>query len=125
MARVDTRSQDQPARYAEQFLQEAPLNSIVETNTDQDTFPLWYYHFGLKERPDLRIVVLSLTQFVWYQETLVHTYPDMQFPDLYTQDLPNTDWGQQIKDLNPKRPVCITRLSAETETGIDYQCTSP
>ena len=28
--RVDTRSQDQPARYAEQFLQDAPLNAIVE-----------------------------------------------------------------------------------------------
>jgi hypothetical protein len=120
MARVDTRSQDQPARFAEQFLQEAPLNSIVETMTDQDTFPLWYYHFGLKERPDLRIVVLSLTQFVWYQDTLVHTYPDLQFPNLYTQDLPNTDWGQQIKDLNPERPVCVTRLSSEAEAGIDY-----
>jgi hypothetical protein len=123
--RLDPRSQDQPARYAEQFLQEAPPNSIVETRADQDTFPLWYYHFGLNERPDLRIVVLSLTQFVWYQETLMHTYPEMQFPSIYPQDLPNSDWGQQIKDLNPERPVCITWQSAETETGIDYECTSP
>jgi hypothetical protein len=123
--RLDPRLQDHPARYAEQFLKEAPPNSIVETMSDRDTFPLWYYHFGLNERPDLRIVVLSLTQFVWYQETLVLTYPDLKFPTIYTEDLPNSDWGQQIKDLNPERPVCITWLSAETETGIEYECTSP
>jgi hypothetical protein len=123
--RLDPRLQDQPARYAEQFLQDAPPNAIVNTTTDQDTFPLWYYHFGLHERPDLRIVVLSLTQFVWYQQTLVHTYPDLEFPTLYTQDLHNTDWGQQIQSLNPARHVCSTRLSAEAETGVTYQCTSP
>jgi hypothetical protein len=123
--RLDARLQDQPARYGEQFLQAVPPNAIVNTTTDQDTFPLWYYHFGLHERPDLRIVVLPLTQFVWYQQTLVHTYPDLEFPTLYAQDLPNTDWGQQIQRLNPGRAVCNTRLSAETETGVVYQCTSP
>ncbi len=83
---MDPRSQDQPARYAVQFLQEAPPNAIVATTTDKDTFPLWYYHFGLHERPDLRIVVLPLTQFVWYQQTLVHTYPDLEFPSINVQD---------------------------------------
>jgi len=124
-SRVDTRSQDQPARYAEQFLQEAPLNAIVNTTTDGDTFPLWYYHFGLDERPDLRIVVLPLTQFVWYQQTLVHTYPDLEYPTIYAKDLPNTDWGQEIQRLNSERVVCNTRLSAKAETGVSYQCSSP
>jgi hypothetical protein len=123
--RLDTRSQDQPARYAEQLLQAAPPNAIVYTSTDQDTFPLWYYHFGLHERPDLRIVVLPLTQFVWYQQTLLHTYTDLEFPPVYTQDLPNDDWGQQIQSLNPERAVCNTQLTAETETGVTYQCISP
>jgi hypothetical protein len=123
--RVDTRSQDQPARYAEQFLKETPPNAIVITTTDQDTFPLWYYHFGLLERPDLRIVVLPLTQFVWYQQTLIHTYPDLEFPPIYAQDLPNSEWGQQIKSLNPGRVVCNTQLAAETETGVAYQCVNP
>jgi hypothetical protein len=123
--RLDTRSQDQPAHYAEQLLKEAPPNAIVNTTTDQDTFPLWYYHFGLHERPDLRIVVLPLTQFVWYQQTLVHTYPDLEFPTIYTQDLPNSEWGQQIQGLNPGRVVCSTQLTAETETGINYKCVSP
>ena len=123
--RVDTRSQDQPAIFAEQFLRAAPLNAIVNTTTDQDTFPLWYYHFGLRDRPDLRIVVLPLTQFVWYQQTLVHTYPDLEFPALYTKDLPNDEWGQQIQELNPGRVVCDTQVSAEAETGVSFQCSNP
>jgi hypothetical protein len=123
--RLDPRSQDQPARYAEQLLKDAPLNAIVNTSTDADTFPLWYYHFGLHERPDLRVVVLSLTQFVWYQQTLMHTYPDLEFPPLYTQDLPNTDWGQQLTRLNPDRPVCDTQLNADEDTGVAYQCSLP
>jgi hypothetical protein len=123
--RIDPRSQDQPARYAEGFLQEAPPNAIIFTRTDQDTFPLWYYHFGLGKRPDLRIVVLSLTQFVWYQQTLIHIYPDLTYPTLYNQDLPNVGWGEQIQINNPERPVCNTRVSAKTETGVSYECTSP
>lgn len=123
-ARVDTRSQDQPAQYAEQLMQDAPANAIVNTITDEDTFPLWYYHFGLKMRPDLRIVVLPLTQFVWYQETLVHTYPDLNFPAVYTKDQQNIDWGKQIQSLNLEHPVCTTKVTPETETGVEYQCSN-
>jgi hypothetical protein len=123
--RVDTRSQDQAARYAEQLMNDAPIDAIVNTTTDQDTFPLWYYHFGLKTRPDLRVVVLPLTQFVWYQETLLHTYPDLNFPPIYTEDQPNTDWGQQIQGLNPGRAVCNTQVTADTETGVTYRCSNP
>lgn len=122
--RVDPRAQDQPARYAEALLKDAPRNSIIYTTTDQDTFPLWYYHFGMHERPDLRVIVLPLTQFVWYQQTMVHTYPDLKFPMIYTQDLPNDDWGKAISDLNPAWVVCRTQLTSETETGVAYQCSS-
>ena len=123
--RVDPRLKDQPARYAEHLLRDAPANAIINTSTDQDTFPLWYYHFGLKQRADLRVVVLPLTQFVWYQETLVETYPDLKFPPIYTQDQPNTDWGQQIQGLNPDRAVCNTQVTSNSETGVTYQCSSP
>ncbi len=124
-ARLDPRLQDQPARYAELLLKQAPVNAIVYTITDQDTFPLWYYHFGLGQRSDLRLVVLSLTQFVWYQQSLSHTYTDLAFPALYSKDQPNADWGKQIASMNPGRPVCNTKLSNESDTGIEFQCTSP
>jgi hypothetical protein len=123
--RVDTREQDQPARYAEQLLKDAPGNAIVNTTTDTDTFPLWYYHFGLHSRPDLRIVVLPLTQFVWYQETLMHTYPDLKFPAVYSEDQPNIEWGKQIQSLNQERPVCNTKVTSKTGTGVEFQCSSP
>jgi hypothetical protein len=124
-SRLDPRLQDQPAQYAEQLLKEAPSNAIVYTTTDQDTFPLWYYHFGLHQRSDLRIIVLPLTQFVWYQQTLPHTYPDLIFPALYVKNLPNADWGKQIAQLNRGRSVCNTKITAESETGVAYQCTHP
>ncbi len=123
--RLDPRAQDQPARYAELLLKEAPVNAIVYTTTDQDTFPLWYYHFGLGERPDLRLVVLSLTQFVWYQQSLSHTYTDITLPALYSTDQPNADWGKQIALLNPGRPVCETNVTDKSETGVEFQCTGP
>ncbi len=123
--RLDPRPLDQPARYAEQFLKDAPLDAIVYTTTDQDSFPLWYYHFGLHERPDLRIIVLPLTQFVWYQQTLVHTYPEMTYPAVYSSDQPNTDWGKEIARLNASHPVCNTSLSGESDTGVEYQCRNP
>jgi len=85
---VDPRKQDQPARYAEQFLNDAPKGAIVYTTSDQDSFPLWYYHFGLKERQDLRIIVLPLTQFTWYQQTLVHVLHGFELPTgLYTRSI--------------------------------------
>jgi hypothetical protein len=124
-SRLDPRLQDQPARYAEQFLKDAPKSAIVYTSTDQDSFPLWYYHFGLKERPDLRIIVLPLTQFAWYQQTLVQIYPGLKFPPIYPHDLPNADWGKQITLLNPQLAVCNTRLSSDSEFGVAYQCSSP
>lgn len=124
-SRLDPRAQDQPARFAEQFLADAPKGAIVYASTDQDAFPLWYYHFGLGERNDLRIIVPSLTQFVWYQQTLVHTYPDLSFPPLFTQDTPSSEWAKQVQSLNPGRPVCHTRVSPDSETGIDYQCENP
>jgi 4-amino-4-deoxy-L-arabinose transferase-like glycosyltransferase len=125
MQRVDPRSQDQPARFAESFLREAPSNAIVYTTTDQDTFPLWFYHFGLGQRPDLRIVVLPLTQFVWYQQTLVHTYTDLDYPVFTSQDVANANWAEQIHVSNPTRPVCRTMVSSETETGVSFECSLP
>lgn len=123
--RLDPRLQDEPARFAEQLLKDAPRDAIVFTTTDGDTFPLWYYHFGLHARSDLRVVVRSLTQFVWYQQTLEHTYPDLEYPPNYNQDRPDIAWGEQLSSLNPDRPVCDTQLNADSETGISYQCSSP
>jgi len=123
LSRLDARSQDQQAQYAELFLSEAPKNALIFTSASEDTFPLWYYHFGQKVRPDIRVVVLPLTQFVWYQEVIVHVYPDLSHPPINTEDVPNADWGRMLRGLNPERPVCYSQVSGESDLGITYNCT--
>jgi hypothetical protein len=49
----------------------------------------------------------------------------LNFPPGNSQDLPNADWGNAIARLNAGRPICHTRLSSETETGVAYQCSNP
>jgi len=117
---VDARKDNRAILYAENYLRSAPQNAILLTNGDEDTFPLWYYHFGLKQRPDIRIILLPLTQFVWYQETVRHTYPDLVLPpDIESS---STAWGDAISKLNPERPVCESRPDAKASYGVAVSC---
>jgi hypothetical protein len=125
LLRLDTRDEDQQARYAELLMNEAPHNALIFTSASEDTFPIWYYHFGLKYRPDVRIVVLPLTQFVWYQEALVHIYPDLLHPPINTEDVPNADWGRMLRGQNPERPACYSQVSGKSDLGITYTCANP
>jgi hypothetical protein len=117
---VDARKDNRAVNYAENYLRSAPPNAILLTNGDEDTFPLWYYHFGLKQRPDIRIILLPLTQFVWYQETLRHTYPDLVLPPDFESS--STAWGDAISSLNPERPVCESRPDAKASYGVAVSC---
>ena len=108
---VNPKNQTQPADYAEKFLTVIPENALVFTSADLDSFPLWYYHFGLKWRGDIRIVVLPLTQFRWYQQTLIKTYPDLIFPEVIaTESNNNQNWGAEVERLNTGRPLCKTTI---------------
>ncbi len=120
---VDTRKDDRAVLYAENYLNSAPQNAILLTNGDEDTFPLWYYHFGLKQRLDIRIILLPLTQFVWYQETLRHTYPDLVLPPDFESS--STAWGDAISRLNPERPLCESRPDAKASYGVAVSCPMP
>jgi hypothetical protein len=117
---VDARKDNRAVIYAEDYLRSAPQNAILLTNGDEDTFPLWYYHFGLKQRPDIRIILLPLTQFVWYQETLRHTYPDLVLPPDFEGS--STAWGDAIPKLNPERPVCESRPDVKASYGVAVSC---
>ncbi|NJL34283.1 MAG: hypothetical protein HC893_10975, partial [Chloroflexaceae bacterium] len=52
-AHYDTRATD----FAEAVLASVPPDAIVTTSSDQDTFALWYHHYGLAQRPDVVLVV--------------------------------------------------------------------
>ncbi len=77
---INPQQQTQPADYAEYLMEHLPENSILLTSEDRDSFPIWYYHFGLQQRSDLVVIVLPLSQFRWYQETLTYTYPEINLP---------------------------------------------
>jgi hypothetical protein len=119
-ASLDARKDIQAVSYAEKYLKIAPQGAILLTDSSEDTFPLWYYHFGLGVRPDLHIILLPLTQFVWYQKTIHNVYPDLLVP-LYAES-PYTDWGESIPALNPALQVCRSQPDASAEYGIQFSC---
>jgi len=119
------RSKTQPADYAENALKQIPENAILLTTSDPDSFPLWYYHFGLGWRDDLRIIVLPLTQFRWYQETLSQIYTDLNYPSFIQQfSNNNQNWGEAIPSLNPDRIVCRSNVDKFEMNLILVNCSN-
>lgn len=122
---IDPRQNVQPATYAETILNASPPGALILTKSDGDTFPLWYYHFGLKRRPDIRVVVLPLTQFSWYLETLQHIYPDLIYPSEKGEGEGLDSWREEFLFLNSKYPVCYTDLDENEPSGISINCSNP
>jgi len=106
------------ANYITQILAKAPPDALLVTISDYDTFPLWYGHFGERQRKDLRVVVYPLTQFTWYQDTLRRIYPDLNFPAGQT----DLGWGDELVRLNSARPVCRSANPDNIQQHIQISC---
>ncbi len=78
---IDPRSEQDAKIFAQTCLAELPQNAILITQEDNDTFPIWYFHYGLNERQDIHVIVESLLVYDWYRDTLKHTYPDLELPE--------------------------------------------
>lgn len=95
-----TASNDRRAElFGEQVLARAPTDALIFAKGDSAVFSLWYFHYALRERPDLVIVASDLLPFDWYQETLRYTYPHLILNSPYP-------FPETIMAGNPGRPFC-------------------
>jgi len=103
LPQVDASQDRRAIIYATSVLATAPQNAIVVSESDLDTFPLWYYHYALGARPDMAALVDPLLDFDWYRRNLRAVYPDLQIPETTA-----SSWLDAIAAANPRRSICHT-----------------
>ena len=110
---VDPARDRETVKMLEEAFARIPQNAILITWADEDTFPIWYSHFGLGMRPDLHVIVKSLTNFEWYRDKLRSIYPDLVFPTSST----GSNWIDLLTALNTERPACQSKLKDNDSVG--------
>ncbi len=103
LPQVDASQDLRAEQFGEVVLAQAPDRAIVFAKGDEAVFTLWYFHYVLKERPDLAVVASDLLHFEWYLDALRATYPDLVLPG----PLPFTE---SLVVANPARSVCYVQV---------------
>ena len=116
LAQVDPRSDLRATNYHAYAQEVIPQNALVFTHNDAETFPLWYLHFGLREQLGWRIVVLPLTQYDWYRQSLAAAYPDLTLPQ------PGETWESGLVASNPTLSVCRVSQVDAFVAQVDIRC---
>lgn len=98
---VDASRDHRAENFGKTVLALAPPNAILLVDEDQEVFALWYYHYALNARPDVKIVVEGLLPFEWYQQVLRSIYPDLV---IFSESAYNK---KALFQINPSFPHCV------------------
>lgn len=110
-SKVDASRDARAEQFGSLVMTQIPENALVFTRGDPVIFSLWYFHYALRQRTDIAVIVIDQLQFDWYRETLKSTYPSLSIPGPYP-------FPDAIIAANPSRPVCIV----EYDTQANIRC---
>ncbi|MGA9533200.1 MAG: DUF2723 domain-containing protein [Anaerolineales bacterium] len=105
---VDARHDQRATNFWDEVQALAPIGAFVLTHGTEDTFTLWYEHFGLGRRSDIRVIVVPLAPYRWYRETVAATYTALNVPDPAAGD--GSAWLTSLVQDNPG-PICETDVT--------------
>lgn len=105
---VDASKDYRAELFGKRVLDTAPGSAMIFTRDDPTTFSLWYFHFALEKRPDIKVVVEGLLRYDWYRQSLRSTYADLIIPDLLELST------NQLINSNQDLPVCYVEYPGET-----------
>jgi hypothetical protein len=100
---VDASKNQEAMLFGNYVMKTVPEKALVFTDGDKDSFTLWYYHFVLKMRPDIAVIVTNLLPYDWYRSSLQKTYPLLVVPPVEGES-----WKFEISNHNKGHPVCET-----------------
>jgi hypothetical protein len=115
---VDASGDLRAEAFGRKVLSVVPENAMIFAKGDRAVFTLWYFHFALRERPDLAVMASDLLHFDWYQENLQSTYPSLVVPGPFP-------WPETMTLANPSRPTCYVQYSGQTEIDCAQPLTTP
>ncbi|HTK82413.1 MAG TPA: DUF2723 domain-containing protein [Bacteroidota bacterium] len=116
LARINWHEHDRSGNYVAwdysyNLLQSCEPNSVLFTNGDNDTFPLWYLQDVEGVRRDVRIANLSLINTNWYIMALKHDKPfgtpavPISLTDDQIEKIQPTIWKQRQIDIPVPKEV--------------------
>lgn len=105
-------SQDQEAySYARISLQSVPSGAIIITDSDPQTFALWYGRYGLGWRSDVAVVNSNLLAYAWYRQTLSQNHANLHLMGV-------TNLATFIEENSSRSPIYLA--TEQPLDGADY-----